>query len=149
MLCVQKSPKTILVSVPWWNLLEASLQLHRLNYYLIFCIWFKELANDFSTELIKNNNILGDVAPLECGGSQYSRTLVTWTWKAKEKQFELAGSSIYQSKFQWNLDQGRATLVWISGEFEAMSCLSLSYWGPTVHIIFLCWFSNSFLFLLY
>lgn len=78
------------------------------------------------------------MAPLECGGSQYSRTLVTWTWKGKEKQFELAGSSIYQSKFQWNLDQGTANLVWISGEFEAMSCLILSYWGPTVHIIFLC-----------
>ena len=58
------------------------------------------------------------MAPLECGGSQYSRTLVTWTLKGKEKQFELAGSSIYQSKFQWNLGQGRANLVWISGEFE-------------------------------
>ena len=36
-----------------------------------------------------------------------SRTTGTQTLKGNEKQFELAGNSSYQGKFQWNFDQGR------------------------------------------
>ena len=41
----------------------------------------------------------------------YSRTPVTRTLKGNEKQFELLRNSSYQSKFQWNCDQGKGNLV--------------------------------------
>ena len=38
--------------------------------------------------------------------------------EGNEKQFELAGNLSYRGKFQWNFDQGKGNLVWVSGEFE-------------------------------
>ena len=49
----------------------------------------------------------------------YSRTSVTWlTLKRNKKQFEWAGNFSYWGKFQWNFDQGKGNIVWLSGEFE-------------------------------
>ena len=48
----------------------------------------------------------------------YIKTPVTRTLKVNEKQFDLAGNSSYRSKFQWNFEQGKGNLVWVSGEFE-------------------------------
>ena len=45
-------------------------------------------------------------------------TPVTRTLKGNEKLFELAGNSSYRCKFQWNFDQGKGNLLWVSGEFE-------------------------------
>ena len=47
-----------------------------------------------------------------------SRTLVTRTLKGDEKEFEFAGNSNYEGKFQRNFDQGKGNLVRVSGEFE-------------------------------
>ena len=47
-----------------------------------------------------------------------SRTPVTRTLKGDEREFEFAGNSNYQGKFQRNFDQGKGNLVRVSGEFE-------------------------------
>ena len=41
----------------------------------------------------------------------YSRTPVTRTLMGNEKKFELLRNSSYQSKFQWNWDQGKGNLI--------------------------------------
>ena len=48
----------------------------------------------------------------------YIKPPVNRTLKGNDKQFDLARNSSYRSKFQWNFDQGKGNLVWVSGEFE-------------------------------
>ena len=43
-LCLQESPKNVMVSAPWSNLFGSA--------------WVKKPSNDLSTELTKNSNIL-------------------------------------------------------------------------------------------